>query len=66
MGSVTGLGGSVVGNVVWLGWNAPAVGPAPTGYRVLRIASAGTEQEVARVGGNTHFDRNVQPGVTYS
>ena len=66
VGSVTGLGGSAVGNSVWLGWRVPTTGPAPTAYRVLRAASGGTEQEVARVGGNAYVDRNVQSGVTYT
>ena len=66
VGSVTGLGGSADGNSVWLGWNAPASGPTPTAYRVLRTASGGTEQEVARVGGNAYRDRNLQSGVTYT
>ncbi|WP_419930583.1 hypothetical protein [Candidatus Poriferisodalis sp.] len=66
VGSVTGLGGSADGNSVWLGWNAPTTGPAPTAYRVLRTALGGNEQEVARVGGNAYFDSNVQSGVTYT
>ena len=66
VGSVTGLGGSADGNSVWLGWNAPASGPSPTAYRVLRTASGGAEQEVAQVGGNAYFDRSLQSGVTYT
>lgn len=66
VGSVTSLGGSAIGGSVWLGWNAPANGPAPTAYRVLRTAAGGSEQEVARVGGNAYRDSNVQSGVTYT
>lgn len=66
LGSVTGLGGSADGNVVGLGWNAPATGLTPAAYRVLRTASGGAEQEVARVGGNAYRDRDVQSGVTYT
>jgi len=64
--SPVAVGGSADGDSVWLGWNAPASGPIPIAYRVLRTASGGAEQEVARVGGNAHFDSNVQSGVTYT
>ena len=32
----------------------------------MRAASGGTEQELARVGGNAYVDRNVQSGATYA
>jgi len=51
---------------IQLSWSAPISGGAPTGYRVYRSTSSGTETYLAAVGLVTQYrDQSVRPGTRY-